>query len=155
MADQPLRIAVKIDHERTSAEFKQIRRNVRETAGDAAMAAANRVALPDAKRHAPGFIRSTLIAKRRGASAVLTTALPGKKARVVGLLEWGGTVRTRILPRNGQAILTPQGPRAAVNAPRDYKGKHFLYGSIVRRRREIDAAILEETLKAFDDFEGV
>jgi hypothetical protein len=156
MASNPaLRIDVKVEGvDRTSDEFKQIRRGARKTAGDAAQAAGEKVALPHAKRHAPGFIKTTLVSKRRGTSATLTTRLPGKKARVVGLLEYGGTVRTRIVPRNGQAIVTPQGPRAAVNKPRRYKGKHFLTDAVYKNRRQIDEAILEETLRAFDDFDG-
>lgn len=149
-----LSISVKIDAERTSDEFKRIRRDTRRIAGEAAVAAGEKVALPAARRHAPGFIRTTLYVKRRGTDAVLTTRLPGKKGRVVGLLEYGGTVRTVIRPKNGQAILTPEGPRAAVNKPRKYKGKHFMSDAIHKNRRQIDEAILEETMKAFDGFTG-
>jgi len=150
-----MRVNVKVDADRASAEFKQVRRQARQVAGDAAMRAGERVALPDAKRRAPGFIVSTLIVKRRGTSAVLTTSLPGKKARVVGLLEFGGTVRTVIRAREGGALRTPDGPRAAINQPRTYTGKHFLGDAVNENRRLIDEAILEETLKAFDGFERV
>lgn len=149
----PLKISVKIDADRTSDEFKRIRRNARATAGEAAMRAGEKVALPAARRGAPGFIRTTLYVKRRGTSAVLTTRLPGKKARVVGLLEYGGTVRTVIKPKGARALSTPQGPRAAVSGPRTYKGKHFMSDAIHKHRRQIDEAILEETMQAFENFE--
>ncbi len=150
---EAIKISIKVDADRTSAEFKRIRRDANRIAGDAAMRAGEKVALPDAKRRAPGFVKSTLVAKRRGKTAVLTTSLPGKKARVVGLLEYGGTVRTVIRAKEGGALRTPDGPRAAINQPREYKGKHFFTDAIEKNRREIDEAILEETMQAFNDFE--
>jgi hypothetical protein len=115
-----------------------------------------KVALPEARRRAPhksGRLRSSLVVKSRARDAVLTTSLTGKKARYIGLMEYGGTVRTTIEPKRKKAIVINGQPVARVTEPRTYRARHFLSGAVDAKHREIDQALLDETLKAFDGFE--
>lgn len=148
-----MRVNVKVDAEKASDEFKQARRELNKRAGEAAVMAGKRVALPEARRRAPGFVKSVLTVKRSGKGAVLTTTLRGKKSRVVGLLEHSGTVRTVIVPKSAKAVLVNGQPVARVDTPRKYRGKHFLRNAVESKQTEIQDAILEETMKSFDGLE--
>jgi hypothetical protein len=100
-----------------------------------------------------GRLRSSLVAKSRAKDAVLTTSLAGKRARYVGLLEYGGTVRSAIEPKRKKALVVNGQPVARVTGERHYKARHFLSGAVDAKRPQIEQALLDETLKAFDGFE--
>jgi hypothetical protein len=79
----------------------------------------------------------------------------------VGLLEFGGTVRTPIEPKgkrrgkggHAPAIKTPYGYRARVTGPRHYKGQFFLTHSVERHQDGIRTAILKQLMHLFDGLE--
>lgn len=156
MTPGSLDIKVTIDADRASDQFKAARKEINAHRKQALEAAAG-VVMPEARRRTPGFAASHLTIRATARTAFITTkGLSRTMNRVFGLLEHGGTVRTRIVAdefKGAAALKTPQGPRAAVNAPRNYKARRYLTGAIESRRPQIDEAILRETMKAFDGFD--
>lgn len=149
MPNQPLKIDVQIHAERASEEFKAARREINRTRKEALLRAAE-VAMPEVRRRTPRFAVNHLVIKPTTKTAFITTrGLPRPLSRALGLLEFGGKVTVKVKPKQAAALRTPQGPRGAVNNPRSYKARHFLTGAIESQRDQIDAAILEETMKAF------
>jgi HK97 gp10 family phage protein len=151
-----VRVNVKIDAEKASDDFKAARKQVDRRLREGLKTAGEKVALPEAKRRAPvktGRLRASLVVKSRARDAVLTTSLVGKRARYVGLLEWGGTVRAPIEPSKKKALLVNGQPVARVAGPRHYKARHFLLGAVEAKQPQIEQALLDETMKAFDGFE--
>lgn len=151
-----VRVDVKIDAEKASDDFKAARRQVDRRLREGLKTAGEKVALPEARRRAPvktGRLKASLVVKSRARDAVLTTSLAGEKARYVGLLEYGGTVRTPIEPTKKQALVVNGQPVARVSGPRHYKARHFLSGAVEGKRSQIEQALLDETMKAFDGFE--
>jgi hypothetical protein len=151
-----VRIQVKVDASKATDEFQRARRDVDKRLRIGLRTAGEKVALPEARRRAPvktGRLRSSLTVKSRARDAVLTTSLTGKRARYVGLLEYGGTVRTTIEPKRKQAVVVNGQPVARVTGERHYRARHFLSGAVDAKRSQIEQALLDETLKAFDGFE--
>lgn len=121
--------------ERLSEEFKTARRSIVANSHRIVGEVGAETIVPGAVALAPSFIKSTLVVKPGVRnSAYLTSILRGKRGRAVGLLEFGGTVRTTILPKHkgsGKhgAALGFRGGQVAVAAvytPRKYRGKHFM-----------------------------
>lgn len=154
-------VGVKIDAERATAEFREARREFNARLKDALRIAGEKVVLPVAKRRAAGLrvegtpIASTLVVRSRSRYAILQSTLRGKKNRAAGLLEFGGTVRTPIRPRNAGAIFWPGAahPVAVVEGSRTVKGRLYLVGAVQQSESRIDDAIRDEMLKAFDGFQ--
>jgi HK97 gp10 family phage protein len=147
---------VKIDADKASDDFKAARKQVDRRLREGLKTAGEKIALPEARRRAPvktGRLRASLVVKSRARDAVLTTSLAGKRARYVGLLEWGGTVRAPIEPGKKKALLVNGQPVAKVTGPRTYRARHFLSGAIESKQPQIEQALLDETMKAFDGFE--
>jgi hypothetical protein len=118
-------------------EFQRARRDVDKRLRIGLRTAGEKVALPEARRRAPvktGRLRSSLTVKSRARDAVLTTSLTGKRARYVGLLEYGGTVRTTIEPKRKQAVVVNGQPVARVTGERHYRARHFLSGAVDAKR---------------------
>lgn len=151
-----VRIEVHVDAAKATEEFQHARRDMDKRLRVGLRTAGEKVALPEARRRAPtktGRLRSSLTVKSRARDAVLTTSLTGKKARYVGLLEYGGTVRTTIEPKRKKALIVNGQPVARVTGERHYRARHFLSGAVDARREQIQQALLDETMKAFDGFE--
>lgn len=151
-----LQVGVEVDAERASLEFKQARRDINQRTRLALKAAGEKVALPSARERGARFkvagrpVAASLVVRSTTRSAYLTTSMRGKLGRAVGLLEFGGTVKTVIRPRRAKAILTPYGPRAYVKGPRHYHGHHFMTDAVADNVSRIEDVILDEILKAFD-----
>lgn len=119
--------------ERTSAEFKRARKEVRSRMRTAILTAAEREVLPDARRNAPavsGRLRGSLIVRGKYNGAYITTKMRGKRARYVGLHEFGGTVTAPITPKrrrnsNRSALRINGAFVGSVQAPRTYRGQRF------------------------------
>lgn len=162
-----VRVQAKVSADKASPVFKQARKDVRERTKMALLAAGEDVALPAAKRGASHLkvegvpVNSTLVVRARPTSAYLTTTLRGRRGRAVGLLEFGGTVGTKVEPKRSRrgkgghapAVFTPFGPRANVTRPRHYKGQFFLTHSVERNEGRIDERILKELMHLFDGLE--
>lgn len=151
-----MRIVVKVDADKASREFKEARREINQRLKDALLEAGEQIALPRAKRSAAGLrvegipIASTLVVRARRSSAYITSTLRGKKARAVGYLEYGGTIRTVIRPKKAKALMTPFGPRAVVRAPRHHRGTYPITRAVKGREPLIAAAVLEDVMQAFN-----
>lgn len=155
----PIRVDVKVDAHKATEEFKQARREMNARLKLALEKAGKRVVLPAAKRGA-GHLRvegvnvaSALVIRARSTSAVLTTSLRGKKARAVGLMEYGGTVRAPVLPKKKKAVVVNGQPIAAMTTPRHYTGKHFMTTAVQSNLPQTERVILEEIMQAFDGLE--
>lgn len=154
-----MRVVAKIDADKATDEFKAARRDLNQRTKSGLIRAGERVALPEAKRRAAGLrvqgrsVAGSLVVRSTSRTAYLASNLRGKPNRAVGLLEFGGTVKTPIFAKRGSAIRTPWGPRASVKGPRHYKGRKFLTGAVQSRERQITEAIKDEVMKSFDGFE--
>jgi hypothetical protein len=136
-----VRVEAHVDAVKSTEAFKQARRDVNARLRDGLRAAGEKVALPEARRLAPsktGELASSLAVKSTARSASLTTSLRGKKGRRVGLLEFGGTVKTQILPRKAKALYFGGRFAARVTAPRTIRGRHFLTRAVHEQLPEIE-----------------
>jgi hypothetical protein len=132
-----VRVQVKVDATKATEEFQRARRDVDKRLRIGLRTAGEKVALPEARRRAPvktGRLRSSLTVKSRARDAVLTTSLTGKRARYVGLLEYGGTVRTTIEPKRKQAVVVNGQPVARVT-----ESAHLPRPALPQRRRRRQA----------------
>jgi hypothetical protein len=132
-----LALGVEVDGlDRTSREFKEVRRRIARELADVEAQAAERTVLPTAKRAANRYkvdgepIGSHLVVRRRARGPELTTNFRGIRARAAGLLERGGTVKTPILPKKAKALNINGSPRAAVRSARHYRARLFLQDSV-------------------------
>lgn len=150
----PLQVRIKVDHDRASREFKEARRDLGGKMREALRVAGERAALPAARAAAWSPFAGTLVVRSTRSSAYITTRLRGKKGRAVGLLEWGGTVRTKIVPKSKLALTVgPDVVRANVTTPRHYRASLRLTKAVQARRAEIDETVLREVMTAFDGFQ--
>ena len=146
-----LQVGVKVDALKTSQEFKDARRDINARLRVALKIAAERVALPAAAAAAWGFAKPLLIARSTSRSAYITTRGPRLLGRAVGLLEFGGLVKTRIEAKEaGGLSIGPDIVRAAVDTPRRYHPSLRLTKAVMARTGSIEDRVLEEVMQAFD-----
>lgn len=151
-----VQVSVKIEDARALAQMKAARRDLNGKMRAALKLAGEKVALPSARRRV-GYkvegvpVATTLVVKSTSRSAYLTTSLRGKKGRAVGLLEFGGTVRTAIEPKNAKALTIGTGGviRANVTRPRVYRGLGSIQEAVHSQRARIDDTIRDEILEVF------
>lgn len=127
-----LAITIDVDDQGVMAALREEKREIRRDVKDVFLVAANRTAVPAAKRLAPGGprtrIRENLVARSTTRGAYLTTSSRGWRRRVAGLYEFGGKVRGEIKPGNGARAI-PIGPnifRARVTKPRLYFARRYM-----------------------------
>ena len=150
-----LQVGVHIDATKGTEEFREARRDINRRMRVALQRAGEKAVLPRARALAPSFIAPTLVVRARRSSAVITTRLRGKMARVAGLLHWGGTVRAPIRPQGAKALFWPGAshPVAEVTGPRTYAPKLYLSKAVESARPRINRVVLEEIMGAFDGLE--
>jgi hypothetical protein len=147
-----LYVTIESNLDKRADEFKQIRREINRDIDRIVIAAGEATTLPRARQLAPSFVAPSLTIRRGGRrkTAVLTSRMRASgKGSAVGLLEFGGVVRTRITPKHNReghapALMTPHGPRAVVKGPRHYKAKRFM-------RRAIDQTLQRYADRVRDD----
>lgn len=159
-SNAPVRVRITIDADKTSAEFKEARRDINRARREATKRAGEKVALPAAKRLARNLKvegRSTagsLIVKGRANDAILTTNMTVRRMhRAVGLQEVGGTVTAPILPRKAQALTVGTGFAAHVRTPRRHKPHLFMTRAVEQNRAGIETAMTVELMRVFDGLE--
>jgi hypothetical protein len=146
----PLNVQVKIDVDRATDAFRRARRDINSQVRRALLAAAEHDALPAGRRAAPTFAVPYLIARATSRSAYISARGPRWVGRALGLLEFGGTVRTELQPKTAQALsLGPDLVRARVTGPRRYHPQLRLTKAVESRRPQIEESILEEVIKVF------
>lgn len=125
-----MRITVKVDDDAVVAGLRAQRRAIRQDVKEMTLAAATATVLPTTKRLAPRIVRSNLIARSTTSGAYLSTKARGRERRIVGLLNFGGTVRTPIRPVKGRALKIGDRFVASVTSPRTYRPKAFMEKSV-------------------------
>jgi hypothetical protein len=138
-------LGVDVDLERTSREFKEVRRRVATDLALVEQAAAEATVLPAAKASASRFkvdgesIGTRVIVRKSAKGPYLTTNMRGIRARAASLLEFGGKVKTPIMPkhkaRSGRpgALLVNGSPRATVRSVRHYRARRYLRDAVDER----------------------
>jgi hypothetical protein len=125
------------------------RREINRGVKDGLRQGAEQIGLPAAKRLAPGHrIREALRAGATTRTAYIEASL--RKAPEAGLLEFGGTVRTVLLPKNAEAISTPYGPRAAVRGPRRYRARRYMQRAVKETLPAVEQVAGREIMKVYE-----
>jgi hypothetical protein len=150
-----VRVEVKIDADKASDDFKAARKQVDRRLREGLKTAGEKVALPEAAAGPgeDGACGRAWSSSRAPATRSSPPALPGSARGTSGSLEWGGTVRAPIEPSKKKALVVNGQPVARVAGPRHYKARHFLSGAVESKQPQIEQALLDETMKAFDGFE--
>lgn len=129
-------VDVDVDLDRTTRAFRDVRRDIGRQFDQVLAEAAEAVVLPEAKRRA-GHLKvegestaGALIVRKRRTAPYLTTKFRGRKARAAGLQEFGGVVRTEILPRKKKAVVVNGQPVARVTKARHYRAHRFMIDAV-------------------------
>ena len=149
--------------DKTSDTFKKARRDVYRRARTGMKRAGERAILPfarsstEAKSPVPG---SGVVVKTTGTYAYLT-ARTRKQGRILGYLNFGGTLSAPIVPR-GRRLKSGRGKKAIayggivvsqVNTARKHAGSHFLERARDAGFPMYETVLLDEIMDAFDPLE--
>jgi S1-C subfamily serine protease len=152
-------IHVSVHAERTSAEFKMARRTLRAQAARGMREQAQRALLPPVKRAAPAVVAHYFTTKARVSGSVFITTLgPKMQDRIAGLLNFGGLVSTKIVPKRKEALRfrgsgvfvsrVGNGQRAR---GRKYRGKHFIERGVVEGYPQFEHGVTDAILRSFGE----
>lgn len=134
-----------VDAQATLDALKTARREMRADLREGIIAAAEEITLPAARANIhtrTGRLAGSLVVRGTARNAYLTTRLRGSMRAMVGLLEFGGIVRTPIRPRKGhRAIRTPYGPRSVVKTPRKYEPQGFMTRAVAETRGTVEERV--------------
>lgn len=144
-------IRVKVDASEPKAALRKARREVGRRVKAALFRVGSRTVLPVARRRAWSIIADKIVIRSSTRGAWLTTSGRAKPwGQIAGLMEFGGTVRTIIRPRHREALSTPWGPRASVQAPRHYKPRGVLQFAVRQRLGVYEEGVVDEVARVFD-----
>jgi hypothetical protein len=130
-----MKITVRVRSEAAQRALRESRRELRSDVVDIAEEHGRRRVLPTAKRIAPSIVSPTLTIRRTKTRVTLGTTARGMKRRMVGVLNYGGTIRGEIRPKKKKALRLADGRFVAVvRGPRTIKAMAFLERS---RDREL------------------
>lgn len=149
---------VRIDAEKTSAEFKVARKLIRAKAAQGIKEAGQRAMLPPVKRAAPAVVSVYLTTKSRATSGYVTTLGPKMGDRITGLLNFGGLVSTKIVPKRKQALHI-RGTNVVVASVgngqrirgRRYKGKAFIERGLREGYPLFERTVTGKVMEAFGE----
>ena len=149
---------VRVDAAKTSEEFRRARREIRGKASQGLKEAGQRAILPPVKRAAPAVVSPYLTTKANSTSARITTLGPRVKDRIVGLLNFGGLVSTKIVPKKrsalhirGTTIFVSQVGNGQRARGRRYRGKHFIERGIASGYPSFERILVKTVLSAFGE----
>jgi hypothetical protein len=147
-----VRIKVRVDASKADAVFKQARKEVNSRTKVGLIEGGHAAILPRVLVGAPAPFRTFLTVKATSRRAYVTTQGPARNDRALGLLNFGGTVRAKIVPDKKQALaLRGTGVVVAnVTTPRKYHGKHFIERGIESGLPELERIMLPTLMKSFD-----
>lgn len=152
-----MKLHIRVDDVRTIAEFKEFRRELNANIKQGLTEGAERHALPKARAVAPSVVAPWLTVKATSTRPYLTTRGPRVYDRITGLLNWGGSPTSDILPKKAKALSTPWGPKAVVRrGPFQgktpvYKPKLFLEEGSQAAVSGLEETLLDSVLDAFDN----
>jgi hypothetical protein len=147
-----IRIEATVDAEQATDAFKHARRDIYRRAKSGIKAAGERTILLRARagmRSKSPVVSSQLVVKTTARDGYLT-AKSAKQGRIVGLLNYGGTVKDPIVPKDKKALAFAGIVVSQVNRQRRYRGSHFLEKARDEGLDEFGAALLPEILLAFE-----
>jgi hypothetical protein len=150
-------LTLDVDLDRTSREFKEVRRRVKADLALVEQAAAEATVLPAAKANAARFkvdgqsVGDRVIVRKSAKGPYLTTSLRGIRARAAALLEFGGTVKTPIVPKHGKALVINGSPRAIVRNARHYRARHYLTDAVDERLGEFGDHVRDAIVDFFTE----
>jgi hypothetical protein len=155
----PFRFRAKPETGGAVRSFREARRDLERHVKTGLVEAAEEVAVPAARVGVGNWavagrpVSATLTAKATLKGAYVTTNARGQFGRAVGLLEFGGTVKTPIRPKRGQAlVIAGKFIRESVTRPRHYKPGLRITTAVESARPRIAEAVERETIKAFREF---
>ncbi|MBA3689782.1 MAG: hypothetical protein H0W82_00015 [Actinobacteria bacterium] len=121
-------VSFTIDDAAVLAALRAMRRDINQDVKKSMLDAAKAVTLPAVVAlTAPSRGRMTMAAKATTRGAYITTNARGELRKVIGLLNFGGTVEAKILPKTKKALFFGgDHPVASISTPRHYRGKHFI-----------------------------
>jgi hypothetical protein len=150
----PFRITYRARTDTARARTRRLRKAIGKDARQIMHASAERRIVPLAERRAPSPARGTIVARATTRSVYITTKARGKRRRIVGLLEFGGTVRAWIRPGPGKKAIAFPGRGgetvfvAVVKGPRTYRPQHFMRDAVERGRGRVLRDIRREMPRA-------
>lgn len=150
-----LAIEVDIDAKGGIEALKASRRDVARRLRELQQQAAQDKILPAAKRNSQSLniggeaVAGTLVITK-ASTPVLTTRLRGIRGRALGLLEFGGTVRTQILPKRKQALsFGGQHPVSRVRTVRHYRARKVLSRAVASQYPEFAEDLRDRIVTVF------
>lgn len=159
-----IRITAKISGaDRTSETFKRARRDVYQRARRGMKRAGEKTILPFARRVTDAkspVAPSALVVKTTGTYAFLTCKTR-KQGRILGYLNYGGTLTAPIIPR-GRRLASGRGKKAIafggvvvsqVSTARKHQGQRFLERARDAGFPAYEQTLLAEIMQAFDPIE--
>lgn len=147
-----IRIDAKIDADQATDAFKAARRDIYRRQRSGTKRAGEQTILPRGRREMAGHTPvgvSQLVVKTTSTTGFLTVANK-KQGRIVGLLNFGGTVKAPLVPKRKKAIAFGNVVVAEVDTPRHYRGLHFLEKARDEGLQEFGEALLPALLEAFN-----
>lgn len=153
-----IQVRATIDDALTKDALRNARREYRGVVSRVMRETAERTTLPRAR--APlGRWAGDLIVKSSARQAYLT-GRTAKAGRIIGLLDFGGVVRSTITPkgkgkRKGhKGLKMPDGKvRANVTTPRVYRGRRYLEAAVAGTIEAYERELLTGLLHSFDPLE--
>lgn len=149
----PFRITYRASTDEARARTKALRKSIGKDAKKIMRASAQRRIVPRAERRAPSPAKGTIVARGTTTSVYVTTSARGKRRRIVGLLEYGGTVRAWIRPGGKKKAIAFRGRGgeqvfvAVVKGPRTYRAQRFMGKAVDQGRNAVLRDIRREMPK--------
>lgn len=123
-------IGIRVDDVAVRDALRRSRRDIYQDVKKVAQGIAEETVLPTTKRLAPSVVRANLVVRSTTRGAYLSTNARGVKRKITGLLNFGGVVRTVIVPTNRKALYFGGRWVARVDGPRRYKAQSFMERSV-------------------------
>lgn len=141
--------------EKTSAEFKEARKKIRRDVRGHVIEIGSRIILPSARQAAPSIAASHLTVKATGSSGYLGVQGARRFDRIIGLWNFGGTVKTPIKPvtKKALAIRGTGIVIGAVKTPRHYRGTRKLEKVVNAHASHYFSELTKAIMQAFDPIE--
>jgi hypothetical protein len=151
-------LSVELDgFDRTAREFRAVRQRVKRELVEVERQAAEQPrcsrtpsARPPAQDRGES-LGAHLVVRKRASGPYLTTNLRGMRARAAGLIEFGGTVRTPIVPQAQEGAADQRQPPRDRPQRRHYRAHHYLQDAASERLGEFGEHVRDAIVDFFND----
>lgn len=140
---------VRVDDKAFQNGVTAARRDIRRREKQATVRAGEKTILPKARAITPTFLKGTLAVRADWHGGMLTVLGKRTLKRAAGLLNFGGTRRDVLKPKQGEALVVNGQPYKAIKGPRVYRAKHFMEKGVSAGIDEFGDAYKLELLDAF------